>query len=379
MIAVLAINLPWMVIFASGSKVMQVIAAKQQVDTEVGTDSAPDNRFRQGDADIKTIFATLREYTISTNPLIVLLLIPALVQQRTPRLLTITLCWLAFLGTLGNWYKPQLELNRMLLLFSLLAVLPVSQFIADQLKYPKRSTLSYLALGALALIPYSIYRVVTNDTTERFYRAEPLVAELTEAIKQHAGDGRVLFAGFILHELSNGHIAPLAALTGVPLIARSYQHDRWQYEDIIPEYYRRREPQGIFEYLDLMNVSAVITHDRGWARWFGRRPERFTQVWQAGRFRLFKRLDPLPGYFYSGSGDVLSQTPSSVRFSLKSTDAVLKFNYLPQLTVAGCQISPLVLPGEIALIALSNCDGREVYQLMDKGPLSRLPIWSRVK
>lgn len=372
----LAINLPWMGIFYKVSNVGDFVAVSPEnpalIESKQGASDAPAHalsKFKIANPAIenlpwwKQVLKSLRDNAIPVNPLVLFFGLAGLcaLQSKQQKLIfsLAVLCALG-LGTLGPLIKPQLELERMLIVLSLILSFPAAILVSDFLaplneglvrKHIMRAPL----LAFLCFAPLWIWRVSSNATSETYHSASPLVSELTQFIVNHPTQDRILFAGFSLHELSGGHLAPLAAWTKKPLIASSYQHDKWRYTDVIPEEFRKRKEQGVLEYLDLMNVSLIITHDRFWRGWFAARPHLFEKVWGSGKFRVFQRIGHHSNYFLEGAGVIIRQDGNQVSLELESSEAVIKFSYLPFLESADCTLAPFRISPGIVFTRLSNC------------------------
>jgi hypothetical protein len=278
---------------------------------------------------------------------------------------------LLFLGLFGPLLKPQLELERMWVVLTLVLSWPAAVFISEHLTKSKNLMAKSAIMGALSLSPFWIWQLTTNQTNEKFSLSGDLVEGLKNVIKNESGEGRTLFAGFILHELNEGHVAPLAYWTNKPLIASSYQHDKWKYVDVIPESYRKQKDVGVSKYLDLMNVSLIITHDRHWNKWFSKRPNLFKEIWKEGRFKAFKRIDYKSNYFLSGEGELVNQDGNSFHLKLHSQSAVIKFNYRDFLEANNCEISPHQIDSKTTFIKLDNCRKGEDVLVRSKNIIYR--------
>jgi hypothetical protein len=181
----------------------------------------------------------------------------------------------------------------------------------------------------------------------------------------------VLFAGFWLHELNQGHLAPLALFTRQPLIARSQVHDHWNYKELIPYEYLVRGDQGIDQYLDLFNVSAVVTHrlsgpefrGRQWRTYYLGRPEQFRELWSNREFSIFERRSYQSNWTEQGSVRAVVQNESGLSFTAESAEIVLRFRYQPFLQSTACQLSEAQFPGEVSLIRLTHCSPGQSVQI----------------
>lgn len=325
------------------------------------------------------MIALLREQVETLNPLLLLMALPgiALLPRNQRLTVTATALWLLSLGVLIAPLKPRLELDRMLVILGVLLTVPAGQALCRCLELIRhRRSLLGTALGgaglaAALLTPVFAAAVLQGKSSERFWFASPAVTDLSIALRNSTGSGRGLFAGFTLHELSHGHVAPLPYLSGKPLIASRYQHDRWEYTDVIPDSFRARGVQGVEEYLELHNVSVIVTHDTFWRKWFASKPKRFERITKIGRFSLFRRLHSTRSYFMEGSGEVLEQRGNSIILRMDSSEAIIKFNYLPFLVSTSCTLSPAPVAPEINFIRISDCQTSDHIVIESKSPLRR--------
>jgi hypothetical protein len=296
------------------------------------------------------------QLSAKVNPLLLVLILPAFAAfPRGPKrqILIATMLWLTAVALLGQYIKPQLELHRFFLAACFLSCLPVSRFIgrhihgnilrlddqpsaADCRTMQAAGALAIL-LGILLTLPVTLARIYTDNSHERFRFAPAELSSFVQAIKEHAGSGRLFFTGFILHDLGStdyrtqdgGHIAPLAAFTGVPMFASQFYHVYWSTVDPIPQVYRDRDEAGIEEFLDLVNATAVVTFRREWTRYCAKRA-RYHEVWHEGRFHIFTRSSENKGYLLSGNGSAQS-LPDKILVKPESEELVLKFRYYPRL------------------------------------------------
>mgnify|MGYP001486972676 CR=1 FL=1 len=387
LVSLIFINLPWMIIFKEASKVESFVSAehskaeKAEQQTPIN-EAIPSIKKIRDYSQIKNSLKPLRDNLHSLNFCILFLGLVgiALINNRKLKLL-FSLCflWLLFLGCLGNSIWPQLELDRFILVGTYILCLPAAisvLFLFDNFRelglksiYIRSTIVLMLTISAL-----STYRVLGNQTKIPFYYKEEIVENLSSAINKYTKEGRGMFAGFTLHELSNGHIAPLVYFADTPLVARSYKHDHWGYFDVIPPRFRRRKGQRIEEFLDIYNITAIITHDKNWREYFKRHEKLYTEVWQEGRFKIFVRLNAVNNYFLEGSGEILQQRADRIKFKLNTDQAILKFNFLPYLEADKCEIYPHHVEGAIELIGLKNCPTDKEIVLRSNGALYRLLV-----
>lgn len=387
------LHLPWMILFASASKIFSFLSpapangALGQSITDGGAASATAKKVIsstflsphiQREGVLRGSISLAQEFLRATNPLLIALSLPALATlDKSSRIRHIVVIALAvLLAVCGPILKPQLELQRFWL-FATAFVIPVVAFTLSQLITAPRISfqkqlVATLFLTILATTPWFAWRVGRNATSEHFTFANSEVYELAQSITQHAGAGRAMFAGFVLHELHGGHIAPLQTLTNVPLIASSYQHDKWRYTDVVPPDFLARKTKGIDEYLDLMNVSLVVAHSSDWKKWYRARRKKFKEVAIVGRWVLFTRIGFSPSYLQRGSAEIKIVSGDTIHVIPHSEKLTLKFQHLPLLTATGCTLAPEPVGAKLSLISLADCPLYTPVFIKMRGPISRV-------
>ncbi|MCB0329899.1 MAG: hypothetical protein KDD70_09550 [Bdellovibrionales bacterium] len=387
-IALLAINIPWIGMFLKVSNVFNFVQAESLTTARhIPTPEAKPLegeqklfRHKKGGFDLAKSIKKFQENARAANPLILFLLIPGLFMLRPGTRLAFgaTCFWLGSVGAVLIPVKPQLELDRMLLIMFVLSCIPVAEcirrlYLTQRLRPSLLSTVAAVTVGGYFFAaPFSVAGVLGNRSVEQYYFANDEVQMLANAIERFGGSGRVLFSGFVLHELSQGHLAPLVFQTSKQLMASSHVHDKWQYRQIIPAEYMEKKREGIIEYLDLYNVTAVVAHEKPWRDFFLKHPGMFEPVWRGPTFEIFQRKGITPSYFLEGEGSILSIEGNKVVFSLQSNDAVLKFNYFPFLEVQGCVLSKEDISESVHLVRLSGCPTDIPLTLHSVDPLTRL-------
>ncbi len=382
-LCLIVVNVPWVVIFLDASNVFSFVS------------SAADTH---GQAAKKLVGASHASFakglivnSAALNPVLLLLALPglrAVSAAPSGALYALTCVWTLILGLFGPYIVPQLELERFLVILALLLPLPVASYLEsylcctpsgitrDSMTATIRRGRAFAArsavITALLLVPALLWRIVHHKTVVRYHFADPIVQQLSSTIRNLEGDARVLFSGFVLHELSGGHLAPLPYLTQRALMASRYQHDRWQYTDSIPLEYRQRKDEGVREYLSLMNVSHVVAHEKFWQAWFSERPAEYRLLEKHGRFWVFIRLGYTPSYFHRGDGKLISQDGGSIVVAPATASVVLKFNYYRYLTSSDCVVAPFVISPEVTLIEIRECSSKNPVVLTARGPLDRL-------
>ncbi|RMD83842.1 MAG: hypothetical protein D6808_08025 [Candidatus Dadabacteria bacterium] len=393
MVLTLALNLLWVPLFLKVSQVGNFLFSESEQYPKSPThahqyadDTPPPKPFSQPPKQLyksvkkiaspKEILLSLRKLSGLSNPLIIFLCIPGFIFiKRRLRLWFIALSiWLLICGAVLAPLKPQLELDRMLVVLLLILCIPTAYSIEELFSNSKKAlstALASLVASYVLISPFSISALLRNRTLIQYYFKLPIVDELADAIAKNSGNGRTIFAGFVLQELSSGHFAPLSYLTGKPLVASHFVHKYWWYHDVIPPEYLKRKDNGIEDFFDLNNVSLVVSHDEKWRKYFSARPNLYTMVWSKGIFTLFKRKAK-SSYFLSGKGEIIDQQNNKILLRLDSKSAVIKFNYFPFLTSPQCKLSPYQVDKTMVFIRISHCVHKQAIVIKSVSPFKRL-------
>jgi hypothetical protein len=288
----------------------------------------------------------------------------------------LTVGWLFILGTFGVPLKPQLELDRMLVMGAVLLSVPIAALIASMIETSGKSRTKRVIMASvlsfLCTSPFAAATVLFNRSPERFYFANSSVEELTAKIHDNSSGGRILFTGCVLHQLSNGHLAPLALWSNTPLIASSYAHSIWEYKQPIPASFLSRGDAGIQDYQNAMNVTTVIAHEPHWRKYFQARPNEYSEVGRVDTFIIFKRLATVPSYTLEGAVTNLQHYSHKITFTANTADILLKFNYFPFLRSSQCSLTPHAISPEVTFIKLSGCAVGQPVTIESISPLERL-------
>jgi hypothetical protein len=390
-----AVNLPWMTMMWKVSNVSRFITVEanstavaqrpasneQSTDNAVTTSSPPQVapfRHKAGAIDLRESLTRWQEAASSLNPLLVVFALPALIALSGRTLITYiaTVGWLVALGTLGVSLKPQLELDRMLVIAAIVVCIPVGRFISTMVEQSPASllkrTAAALTAGFLVVAPFSAANVLFNRSFEQYQFLSPGVDTLRDTLRALSQGGRVFFSGCVLHELSGGHLAPLPLWSETPMIASSYAHNIWRYQQPIPQSFIERGDLGVREYLDAMNVSLVVAHEPTWREFFSSRPAEFEPAGALLGFLLFRRVGFVSSYVLQGAADNISQTTNSVTLTPQTPRVVLKFTHFPFLTSTRCVLKPFALSPELTFIELRDCPVGQEITIKSVSPLQRL-------
>lgn len=383
---ILALNLPWMTMMWKVSGVSRFLNSESttQVTHTAPSDqkarASPTSTYRHKTEGIhlKKSLKNWQEAAGSASPLVVVLAIPAILTLAHPYRIVFGALgvWLVGLGTIGVSLKPQLELDRMLVIAGVLSSFPLANYIV-RLFDQSAQGLSYrlaasVAGGFLFASPLAVHAMLTNELYDKYTFAGPEVKAFSDTLAKSSHEGRGLFTGCVLHELSNGHLAPLPFWSNTPLIASSYAHNIWRYEQPIPASFMEQGDVGIARYFDLMNVTLVMAHEPQWRTYFLDRPQQYTIKEHHTDFMIFERLGYTPSYVVEGSARDLSQNSHSVTVTPLTERLVLKFRYFPFLTATNCKVSSFQAAPELSLVEISECRLGEPVRIESISPLRRL-------
>ena len=385
------INVPWVLVFWSASNVSSFLEKTEdirKVQVVTDNDARAVNPELLDQKDIPVIERLQNHLALSSkllnrnlqsaNPIILLLAIPALFFFPAPyRILYASMAlWLLALGSIIAPLKAQLEFDRMLIVLCLFLSVPIGHaiacFIEENRKRLTGRIISSFLFAFIIIGLVSTAGILRKRTAINYSTATPLVHSLANALDSFNQDGRVLFTGFVLHELEGGHLAPLTTLTNTPLIASSQVHNHWKYRDVIPSEFLGQGPEKIEAFYDLLNVTGLVTTDRTWRGYLESLPDLYTRVWRERNFYIFKRNNHTNSYFLSGRGAVLEQNSHSVTVTLDTPDATIKFKYFPFLKASSCTISPAPVAEEITFITLNNCPINEPIVIESKPAYVRI-------
>ncbi len=425
--ALVVFNLPWIVLFLTVSRVTSFLGADAEasrptsvvtspvslpsptsatVDSEPTSHSrmtfqqhqtAPAFRHRSSGLSVSRAVAGLRSWGVTLHPLLFILgPIGVLVfRRRLGLLFGAQLGWLLVIGTVLVPLKPQLELDRMLVMASVFLCIPTGVALRVLMRLrtarlsserdehrmgrwraslaPITSVGALLSFAFLILTPLYTSSIAQNRSREEIYFSSSAYDSIVQTVKEHGGPGRVLFSGQVLHELDNGHVAPLTILTRHPMVASSPVHNLWSYQQVIPRDFLARGETGIEDYLTKMNVSLVFAHDPKWRQWFSSRPERYTQVLSGPPFAAFRRIQVRASYFIEGDGTIVSQDTDGFTFKPTTADGVVSFRWFPFLRPdGGCDLAPHPVGQDLTFIRFSRCTPGQSITVRAGSPLDRL-------
>lgn len=367
---IVLVNLPVMLMLIKVSKVGNFVSNNNTTvvfDNLMNVEKINYKHLEKAELSVGEIFKPLKETFVSCNPLIWILIVPALLTAGLPkRKIFIALSlWLLILGTIAVELKPQLEFDRMLVFLIYISAMPVGFLLSKE-----KSLLGNASINSVLIVSlFSVCSVFRNWTWEKYDFETEADKKLVQEIQSLNPKGRILFSGFIQHNYGNGHLALLPELTGYQFIASSPYHNLWSYTQVFPNEVLEKGEVGIKEYLNNLNVEYVLAHERFWIEKF--RTYTWLEEIPSTTFKMFRVRDYANTYFLNGSGQVTELTENKIKFNLESDSAILKFRYFSFLKVDGCKLEPQPLPG-LNLIKISDCKNKTELTLDSINPLERL-------
>ena len=143
--------------------------------------------------------------------------------------------------------------------------------------------------------------------------------------------GRVLFAGRAVHGYGGAKIAALPLFAGREMMAADFygfspRLVEYQYP---PREFRYDGPEVLFSFMELHNVTHVVTWHDDWKDLFRRTPDHYRPAHDIGRTAIFEtRLEP--SLFLEGSGRVQADF-DRIELDLDAPQdrVVIKYNWVP--------------------------------------------------
>lgn len=288
--------------------------------------------------DLRRGLEELAQHLFRAHPLVLFLgLAGALVLPiRGPRAFWAgTLGGLLILSAWGETWKPQLQLSRAAIPLMWAATVPAALVIERLFSTPDRwlAPVRAALLVLLALSGLGTIRTYANRGPADYAIASPEMPEVVAWIRAHVPEnGRLLFAGPTVHAYGRGHVAYLPVWTGRSMIACDYYHfspKRVEYE--CPPRAWREEPEDVRAYLEIYNVTHVMTYHDHWKKFFRGRPAEYREVvafGEGGKRAVFEVLRS-PNWFAGASGSVRPDIGRlRVRLDRADTACLLKFNWV---------------------------------------------------
>ena len=386
-----AMNLPWMCMMWKVSSVGKFLNTEQAHTSSSITDphsvvegagaiksKRSTYRHRSGSLNLKEAINQWHKNAHALNPILVILGIPSiLLLARKERLLFGTLvAWMLFMGTILVPIKPQLELDRMIVMASVLICIPVGRALTRLFLKASRSSGHRLAgsvVGAFLLIgPFTTSAIVLNRSDEAYSFLSPSSDELIQAIKANTSKGRVFFTGCVLHELDGGHLAPLPLWADAEMIATSYAHNIWNYTQPFPKDVLEGGIPAIEAYLHSRDVSLITAHEPVWISFLKKNKKLYERISEHGKFVLFKRKFYTPNLVVEGDLRELVRSTNAISFIPTTPSVTLNYTYYPFLRASSGHITAVPTTYGDTYISVSGYSLGERITVQSASPLNRL-------
>ena len=244
----------------------------------------------------------------------------------------------------GEEVKKILQTERLIIPAALVAIVPASlwldRLIEHALATPARRSIRGAALRtgvawAMALLLIGGYQGAKawNGKGLAPFQAQPeSTRELIEWLSAHVPEGgRVLFAGRAVHGYGGAKIAALPMFTGREMMAADFygfSPKLVEYE-YPPREFRYDGPDVLFAFMDLHNVTHIVTWHDYWKEKLRGMTNYYRPVHDIGRVAIFE-TQRWPSLFLEGSGSVQA-TFDRIDLDLDTLEnrVVIKYNWTP--------------------------------------------------
>ena len=286
--------------------------------------------------------------------------------KRLRRWVVVVLLFLVLVFTAGPVCLPNMQLERMAIMAAGLLVLPAAAWLRVALEVPA-PRLAAVRAAILALLVCSlanVARVYAGRTPAAYTGIRPSIRALAAWIREQVpADGRLLFAGPVVHAYGRGHIAYLPLLAGREMMAADYYgFPAGMVEPGYPPEAFRRQSGGMERFMRLHGVSHVITFRDNYLAHFRAHPADYEEVavfrepleQRHHVYTVFKVRES-GGRFREGAGTVRAGF-NRLTVSLddpRAPQAVIAYNWDDRLSVAApAQIAPVEVEPGVTFIGL---------------------------
>ena len=269
---------------------------------------------------------------------------------------------------------PNLQFERLAIMAAGLLVLPAAAWLRKALEAPSPRLVAVKA-AILALLVCSLTnaaRYYAGRTPAAYSGIRPSIRALVSWVREHVPeDGRLLFAGPVVHAYGRGHIAYLPLLAGREMMAGDYYgFPAGMVEHGYPPETFRKRPGGMERFMRHHGVTHVISFRDNYLAHFRAHPESYEEVAcfeeplerRNNRYIVFRVRDS-GGRFREGAGTVRAGF-NRLAVSFGETvppHAVIAYNWDARLSAAPpAQIHPVEIEPGVTFIGLRPNGAREV-------------------
>jgi len=326
---------------------------------------------------LKAGWAGLRDHLRQAHPLLLFLGIAAvpLARRRSERR-----WWgLIFLSglliaTLGKEWRATLQLDRVFINILFLACLPAAALAARAFGRPgRRRPLQAALFSALLLMGgHNAVRYYGNRGTAQF---RTMSGELRDIVDHLRADmppgGRLMFAGAAVHGYSAAKVAALPVYVGREMMSSDYYgfSPRLVEYNYPPRAWRHHGPDKLFAFMDVYNITHIVTFHEDWKTVFRRDPDRYQETAIFGEKSIFRVLRS-SSMLLKGEGSVTAELNRiQVTLPYPQEEVVLKYNWVEGLEAGpGVELFPYPVDPTVDLIAIRPGTHTEVT-------LRYAPLW----
>lgn len=282
---------------------------------------------------------------------------------------------LALVSGWGEQAAPSLQLTRASIPLFYAAVVPASlcagRLLEDTgvLRAPARA----LLVAVLVLGGWNSARFYGNGGPGKYNAIPDRIRAFAGWLREHTPEqGRILFAGATVHAYGKGHVAFLPVLSGRQMMACDYYHfspHRVEYE--YPPAAFRHSAEDVMSFIDVYNVTHVVTYHPLWIRFMKNRPEHFREVYSFGgaRQKLVFEVHRPASFLQGARGEVTAGfNELHVRLHEPADRLVLKYNWVDGLvTDPPNDLEPWEGPHGVRLIEVRPW-GKMDFRIRYRGP-----------
>jgi len=272
----------------------------------------------------------------------------------------------------GEVWKPQYQLVRTGIPLMFLCILPTALWIDRLTSRPRSGQAATALIGAFLIAgTLSARSYYANQTPVHFSGMPDSVQAFTTFIaEQTQPEDRILFAGPMVHGVGGGHVAYLPVLTDREMLSCDYyafSPKLVEYE-YPPRAWRKRDG-GVEAFLDLYNVSHVVTYHKRWITYFNERSDIYTREFTFGkREKSVYRVHRPSSLFLEGDGRIEAGVNQITVYPKKpGADLVIKYNWVDDLQIEPpAEMMPYPVDEELSFIRIAP-NGLQKVQIFHKG------------
>ncbi len=319
----------------------------------------------------------LRDHLRQAHPLLLFLGIAAvpLARRRSERIWWGIIFGVSILiATFGKEWRATLQLDRVFINVLFLACLPAAAMIARAFRHSNRKRPLQAAFFSMLLFMggYNATRYYGNRGTAGFQTMTTELREIITHLKEDMPrDGRLMFAGAAVHGYSGAKVAALPIYVGREMLSCDYYgfSPRLVEYDYPPPEWRRHGPGKLFQFMEVYNITHIMTYHDNWKEVFRRYPEQYSETMTFGEKTIFRVKRPST-MLLKGEGKVTAEL-NRIHLVLPypQDKVVLKYNWVDGLEADnGVELQPYPVDPTVNLISVKPGSNLEVI-------LRYAPLW----